>query len=159
VSFDLVVLSATRPLDANAARDAYHRIAAGAVWSDVLEEDPRIAKFAAAFESHWPMTAEVDASPAYVILSISGSAPDEVIPFCESTAMQLGLNLFDPQDETLYARGQPPRKATPLPRPTLICARCGKLIEGMHIESPGLGQPPRLLHMECFAQETRSTPS
>ncbi len=42
-----------------------------------------------------------------------------------------------------------PQKATPRPQPTLICERCGKLIESgtPHAESP------RLLHLECLSQE------
>lgn len=151
MSFDLVVLSSVVPLDANAARDAYHHVASGAPWHDVLKEDPRIAQFAAAFTARWPDTVELEASPAHLILSIPGSAPDELIDFCESTASRLGLNLFDPQDGTLYSPGSSPRKATPLPQKTLICERCGKLIEAgtPHAESP------RLLHLDCLFQELR----
>lgn len=151
VSFDLVVLSGASPLDADAARDAYRHVASGAAWSEVLQEDPRVAQFAAEFMERWPDTVELEVSPAHVILSIPGSAPGGVIDFCESTAQRLGLNLFDPQDGTLYPPGSAPRKATPLPQKTLICERCGKLIEpGMpHAESP------RLLHMECLFQELR----
>lgn len=151
MSFDLVILSAVRHLDADAARDAYHHVASGAPWSEVLEEDPRVAQFAAAFAERWPDTVELEASPAHLILSIPGSAPGEVIDFCESTALTLGLNLFDPQDGTLYSPGTSPRKATPLPQQTLICERCGRLIE------PGIphAESPRLLHMECLFQELR----
>jgi len=69
-------------------------------------------------------------------------APEAAIEFCETTASELGLNLFDPQDETLYAPGREPQKATPRPQPTLICERCGKLIESgtPHAESPRLLQ-------------------
>ena len=149
MSFDLVVLSGARPLDADAARDAYEHVVSGAAWNGVLEEDPRVAEFAAAFAKRWPDTVELEASPAHLILSIPGSAPDEVIDFCESTALRLGLNLFDPQDGTLYSPGSSPRKATPLPKQTLICERCGRLIE------PGIphAQSPRLLHMDCLFQE------
>ena len=151
MSFDLVVLSAVRPLDADAARDAYHHVASGAAWNEVLEEDARVGQFAAALTARWPDTVELEASPAHLILSIPGSAPDAVIDFCETTAVRMGLNLFDPQDETLYSQGLPPRKATPLPRPTLICQRCGKLIgSGPYAESP------RLLHLECLTEELLS---
>ena len=151
MSFDLVILSGVKHLDADAARDAYHHVASGAPWSEVLEEDARVAQFAAAFTARWPDTVELEASPAHLILSIPGSAPDAVIEFCETTAIRMGLNLFDPQDETLYSPGQPPRKAKPLPRPTLICQRCGKLIEGgPYVESP------RLLHLDCLTEELQA---
>jgi hypothetical protein len=149
VSFDLVVLSATRPLDAETARDAYEHVASGADWTEILEEDPRVAQFVTAFSARWPGVAELEQSPAHAILSISGSAPDAVIEFCESTAFRLGLNVFDPQDGTLYSPGRGPRKATAVPQKTLVCERCGKPI--------GVGTPhaesPRLLHMECLFQE------
>lgn len=151
MSFDLVVLSGARPLEPDAARDAYHHVSSGAAWREVLDEDARVAEFAAAFTARWPDTVELEASPAHLILSIPGSAPDAVIDFCETTAMRMGLNLFDPQDGTLYSAGQPPRKATPLPRPMLRCQRCGELIEGgPYVESP------RLLHLECLTEELRS---
>lgn len=151
MSFDLVVLSGARPLDADSARKAYLHVASGRAWNKVLQEDPRVAEFAAAFVARWPDTVELEVSPAHLILSIPGSAPDEVIDFCESTALTLGLNLFDPQDGTLYSPTSSPRKATPLPQQTLICERCGKLIE------PGTphAESPRLLHMECLFQELR----
>jgi hypothetical protein len=149
VSFDLAVLSGAKQLTADEARDAYHQLASGADWSEVLQEDPRIAQFAAALSAQWPYIGEVDVSPAYVFIEISGLAPEAAIEFCETTASELGLNLFDPQDETLYAPRREPQKATPRPQPTLICERCGKLIESgtPHAESP------RLLHMECLSQE------
>lgn len=149
MSFDLVVLSAMRPLDADEARNAYTHLASGEDWSAVLDEDPRIAQFAAAFSARWPDIGESDVSPAHVALSMGWAAPDAVIEFCEATAEELGLNLFDPQDGTLYAPGREPRQATPLPQKTLICERCGKLIE------PGTphAESPRLLHMECLFQE------
>jgi hypothetical protein len=152
VSFDLFVLSGARPLDADAARDAYRHVASGAAWNEVLQEDPRVAQFSAAFMARWPDTVELEASPAHLILSIPGSALDEVLDFCEATAVRMGLNLFDPQDGTLYSPGRPPRKATPVPRQTLICQRCGRLIE------PGRPyvEAPRLLHPECLAAELRA---
>ena len=149
MSFDLGVLSAAEALDADAARNAYHRLASGVAWHEVLKEDPRVAQFATAFTERWPDSVELEASPAHLILSIPGSAPDEIVNFCESTAMRLGLYLFDPQDETLYSRGDRPRKATPLPKKALICEACGKPIAPVepHAESP------RLLHMECLFRE------
>ena len=149
MSFDLVVLSAAGPLSADAARDAYRHVASGGQWSDVLQPDARIAQFVAALSDRWPDFGELDESPAYAMLSISGSVPNEVTEFIESTALRLGLNLFDPQDYTLYSAGQEPRRATPLPQMTLICERCGKLIE------PGTphAESPRLMHMECLFQE------
>jgi hypothetical protein len=149
VSFDLGVLSAAKPLTADEARDAYHHLASGADWSEVLQEDAHIALFVAALSARWPDIGEVESSPAHVFLSISGRAPDEAVEFCETKSSELGLNLFDPQDETLYSPGQEPQKATPLPQATLICQRCGKLIE------PGTphAASPRLLHLECLSLE------
>lgn len=148
MSFDLVVLSAAGPLSADAARDAYLHVVRGADWSDVLQPDKRVGQFVAAVSSRWP-DVELDESPAHVILSVSWSVPDEFIEFCESTASRLGLNLFDPQDFTLYAPNREPQRATRLPEKTLICQRCGKVIE------PGTphAESPRLLHMECLFQE------
>jgi hypothetical protein len=148
VSFDLVVLSGAGPLTPDAARDAYLHVARGGEWSDVLQPDTRVAQFVAAVSARMPEF-ELDESPAHAILSMSWSAPKEFIEFCESTASQLGLNLFDPQDFTLYAPGREPQRATPLPEKTLICERCGKLIE------PGTphAESPRLMHMECLFQD------
>ena len=149
MSFDLAVLSAAKALSADQARDAYSQLASGADWSEVLQVDPRIAQFAAALSAQWPDIGEVDVSPAHVSLGISGFAPEAAIEFCEAAASELGLNFYDPQDETLYAPGQEPQKATPLPQKTLICQRCGKVIE------PGTphAESPRLLHMECLFRE------
>ena len=148
MSFDLVVLSGAGPIGADAARDAYLHVVRGGDWSDVLQPDPRIAQFVAAVSARM-RDFELDESPAHAILSMSWSVPDEIVEFCESTALRLGLNLFDPQDFTLYAPGREPERATPLPEKTLICERCGKVIEpgAPHAESP------RLLHMECLFQE------
>lgn len=142
-------MSGAKALDADTARDAYLHVASGAAWNEVLKEDPRIALFVAAFTERWPDTVELEASPAHLVLSIPGSAPDEIVNFCESTAMRLGNYLFDPQDETLYSRDDQPRKATPVPRQALICEACGKSIEpsAPHAESP------RLLHIECLSRE------
>ncbi len=160
MSFDLVVLSGARPLDANKARDACKRLASGTEWSEVLEEDAHIARFVATLSARWPdldtlPEAELDASPwsgglevspAHVAMTMKWSAPNAVIEFCEATALGLGLNLFDPQDETLYSPGRGPQQATPLPQKTMICEHCGKLIE------PGTphAESPRLLHLECL---------
>jgi len=148
VSFDLAVLSGAGPLTADAARDAYLHVVRGGEWSDVLQPDERVAQFVAAVSARMP-DFELDESPAHAILSMSWSAPDEFIAFCESTASRLGLNLFDPQDFTLYAPGLAPQRATPLPEKTLICEGCGKVIE------PGTphAESPRLLHMECLFQD------
>jgi hypothetical protein len=147
VSFDLVVLSGKRPLDADGARDAYHHVSSGADWKEVLQEDARVAQFVAGLTARWPdAPLEVYESPAHVLLSISGRAPDEVIEYCESMVSKLGLNLFDPQDGTLYSPGQEQRKASPLPQKTLICEHCGRVIE------PGTphGEYPKVMHMECL---------
>jgi hypothetical protein len=76
------------------------------------------------------------------------SAPGAVIDFCVETALQLGLNVFDPQDGTLYSPGEKPRKAKGRPQKTLICEHCGKVIE------PGTpyAESPNLLHMACLMQ-------
>jgi hypothetical protein len=145
VSFDLVVLSAARHLDADQARDAYKHLCTGADWSTVLDADPRIDQFAAALSARWPYIV-VEVSPAHAILTMGFDAPDAVIEYCEATALGLGLNLFDPQDGTLYSPGEEPRQATPLPQKALICEQCGELIE------PGspYAESPRLLHMKCL---------
>jgi hypothetical protein len=163
VSFDLVVLSGTRPLDADEARDAYERLCSGAPWSEVLRADDRIAQFVAALSARWPdldtlAEAELGASPwadgfevspAHVAMTMKWSAPEAVIEFCRVTALGLGLNLLDPQDGTLYSPGREPRQATPLPPKTMVCEHCGKLIE------PGTphAESPRLLHLECLFSE------
>jgi hypothetical protein len=163
MSFDLVVLSGARPLNADEARDAYKRLCSGAQWSEVLVADDRIARFIAALSARWPdidtlPDAELDASPwsggfevspAHVILTMKWSAPDAVIEFCEVTALGLGLNLFDPQDGNLYSPGREPRQADVLPEKTMVCEHCGKLIE------PGTphAESPRLLHLECLFSE------
>jgi hypothetical protein len=160
VSFDLAVLSATRPLTADEARDAYHRLAAGEEWSAVLEPDEHIAQFVSALSARWPdldtlpeshldaspWSNGFDVSPAHVLLNMRWSSPDDVVEFCEVTATKLGLNLFDPQDETLYAAGKGPVKAKPVPQKALVCAVCGRLIE------PGVpyAESPRLMHLECM---------
>jgi len=127
VSFDLAVLSGASQLTADEARDAYEHLANGEDWSSVLQADDRVAQFVAALSARWPdidtlSEAEIgatpwssgfDVSPAHVMLTMSWSAPDEVIEFCEATALGLGLNLFDPQDGTLYSPGKEPRQATP----------------------------------------------
>jgi len=163
VSFDLVVLSGARPLDADAARLAYEHLAEGREWSAVLQKDDRIAQFVAALSARWPdidtlPESEIEASPwsggfevspAHVALTMRYSVDDAVIQFCESTALKLGLNLFDPQDGTLYSPNEEPRQATPRIQKTLICERCGKLIEPStpHVESPNL------MHMECLLRQ------
>jgi len=160
VSFDLAVLSAARPLDAEQARDAYERLASGEEWYAVLPQDDRVAQFVAALSARWPdidtlpedqieaspWSNGFDVSPAHVLLNMRWSSPDEIIQFCEATASALGLNLFDPQDGTLYAPGREPRRATPRPQKTLVCESCGKLIE------PGTphAESPRLMHLECM---------
>jgi len=162
VSFDLAVLSAARPLEADEARDAYERLASGEEWSAVLPQDGRIAQFIASLSARWPdldtlpedqldaspWSGGFEVSPAPILLTMRWSAPDEVIHFCEATASGLGLNLFDPQDGTLYSPGRGPRQATPRPDKTLICEACGKLIEpgAPHAESP------RLMHLECMVK-------
>ena len=163
MSFDLAVLSGTRQLDADQARDAYEHLATGADWSAVLDPDPRIGQFVAALSARWPdidtlPEDQVEASPwsdgfemspAHVLLTMRFEAPNALLEFCESTALGLGLNLFDPQDETLYSPGQEPRMATPRPQKTLICEQCGQLIE------PGTpyAESPRLLHMACLFRQ------
>jgi hypothetical protein len=160
VSFDLAVLSATRPLTADEACNAYQRLLSGEVWSAVLPPDDGIAQFVAALSARWPdidtlpesqldaspWSNGLDVSPAHVLLNMRWSSPDAVIQFCEETAARLGLNLFDPQDGTLYAAGKRPAKAKPLAQTKLICEACGKLIE------PGTpyAESPRLMHMTCF---------
>jgi hypothetical protein len=163
VSFDLAVLSGRRPLDADQAQDAYEQLASGADWAAVLDEDERVGEFVAALSARWPeidtlREDQVDASPwsggfevspAHVLLTMRFDAPGAVIEFCESTALGLGLNVFDPQDGTLYSPGREPRHATPRPQKTLICEACGKVIE------PGTphAESPKLMHLECMFQQ------
>ena len=163
MSFDLAVLSGTRPLDADQAREAYESLGRGVDWSAVLPEDGRILQFVAALSARWPdidtlREAEVESSPwsggfevspAHVALTTRFSAPNAVFEFCTSTALGLGLNVFDPQDGTLYSPGKDPRMATPRPQKTLICEACGKPIEAgtPHAETP------KLIHLECLFQQ------
>jgi hypothetical protein len=162
MSFDLGVLSGAKRLDPDQARDAYERLAQGAKWSSVLSADDRVAKFVAALSARWPdldslPESEVDdspwsggfeVSPAHVLLTTRFSATDDVVEFCLTTALGLGLNVFDPQDATLYSPGKEPRKATPRKQKSLICEHCGKVIE------PGTphAESPRVLHLECLMQ-------
>ena len=163
MSFDLGILSGAQRLDADQARNAYERLCQGARWSSVLAKDDRVAQFVASLSAQWPDVdtlpeSELDASPwsggfevspGHVLLTMRFSAPDAVLDFCLTTALGLGLNVFDPQDGTLYSPNQEPRKARPRPQKTLICERCGKLIE------PGTphAEFPNLLHMECLMQQ------
>ena len=163
MSFDLAVLSGMRPLDADQARDAYERLATGADWAAVLKEDGRIGQFVAALSARWPdidtlpeeqvaaspWSGGFEVSPAHVLVTMRFEAPNAVLEFCESTALGLGLNVFDPQDGTLYSPGQEPRQATPRRQKTLICEACGKLID------PGTphAESPKLMHLECVFQQ------
>jgi hypothetical protein len=162
MSFDLGVLSGARRLDPDQARDAYERLAQGAEWSSVLAADDRVAQFVAALSVRWPAidtlpeselddspwSGGFDVSPAHVLLTMRFSAPDTVIEFCLANALALGLNVYNPQDGTLYAPGEKPRKAKARPHKTLICEHCGKVIE------PGepYAESPNLLHMKCLMQ-------
>jgi hypothetical protein len=162
MSFDLGILSGVRRLDPNQAREAYERLCKGAEWSSVLAADDRVAQFVDALSARWPdidtlPESEIDASPwsggfevspAHVLLTMRFSAPGAVIDFCVETALRLGLNVFDPQDGTLYSPGEKPRKAKGRPQKTLICEHCGKVIE------PGTpyAESPNLLHMACLMQ-------
>ena len=162
MSFDLGILSGTRRLDPDQARDAYGRLARGAKWSSVLAADDRVTQFVASLSARWPdidslPKSEVDASPwsggfeispAHVLLTMRFSASGAVVEFCVATALGLGLNVFDPQDETLYSPGQEPRKSSPRPQKILTCEHCGKIIE------PGTpyAESPNVLHMACLMQ-------
>ena len=160
MSFDLAVLSAARPLTADEARDAYERLARGEEWSAVLPADERVAQFVSALSARWPdidtlpesqldaspWSNGFDVSPAHVVLNMRWSSPDAIIKFCEVTAARLGLNLFDPQDGTLYAAGKRPAKAKARPAKTLICEVCGKPID---TKMP-YAESPRLMHMACL---------
>jgi hypothetical protein len=162
MSFDLGVLSGAKRLDPDQARDAYESLCRGAKWSRVLAADDRVAQFVAALSVRWPdidtlpesevdgspWSVGFDVSPAHVLLSMRWSTPDDVVDFCLATALGLGLNVFDPQDGSLYSPGEKPRKATPRPQKILTCAHCGKRIE------PGTpyAASPRVLHMACLLQ-------
>ena len=134
MTFDLGILSGARRLDPDQAREAYERLCTGTEWSSVLAADDRVAQFVAGLSVRWPDLdslgkSEVDASPwsggfdvspAHVLLTMRFSAPDAVVDFCLATALKLGLNVFDPQDGTLYSPGEKPRKA-PLTRNLPTC--------------------------------------
>jgi hypothetical protein len=162
MSFDLGVLSGVERLDPDQAREAYERLCQGAKWSSVLSADDRVAKFVAALSARWPdldtlPESDVDespwsggfeVSPAHVLLTMRFSAAESVVEFCLATALALGLNVFDPQDGTLYSPGEGPRKASERPLKTLICEHCGKAIE------PGTpyAESPNVLHFACLMQ-------
>jgi hypothetical protein len=163
VSFDLVVLSGAKPLDADGAREAYERLCEGAEWSTVLAEDDRVAQFVAALSAQWPdidalPESEVDSSPwssgfevspAHVVIAMRFSAADAVVEFCSATALSLGLYVFDPQDGTLYSPDHEPRRAKKRAQKNLTCERCGKAID------PGTpyAESPNVLHMACLMQQ------
>jgi len=160
MSFDLAVLSGARRLDPDQARDAYDRLAKGAKWSAVVAKDDRVAQFVAALSARWPdidslPESQVDASPwsggfevspGHVLITMRFTAPDDVLEFCLAKARELGLNVFDPQDGTLYSPDEQPRQATPKPQKAMTCERCGKIIE------PGTpyAESPQVLHMACL---------
>ena len=162
MSFDLGILSGAKRLDPDQAREAYERLGTGSEWPSVLAADDRIAQFVAAVSSRLPDLdsldkSEVDASPwsggfdvspAHVLLTMRFSAPDDVVDFCVATALKLGLNVFDPQDGTLYSPGEKPRKAKARPQKTLICEHCGKIIEA----GTPYAESPNVLHMACLMQ-------
>jgi len=162
MSFDLGILSGATGLDPDQAGEAYERLCKGAEWSSVLAADDRVAAFITALSARWPDLdglgeSEVDASPwsggfdtspAHVLLTMRFSAPDAVVDFCVATALKLGLNVFDPQDGTLYSPGEKPRKAKTRPQKTLICEHCGKIIEA----GAPYAESPNLLHMACLMQ-------
>jgi len=162
MSFDLGILSGARHLDPDQAREAYERLGTGTEWSSVLAADDRIAQFVAAVSSRLPdldsldksdvdaspWSGGFDVSPAHVLLTMRFSAPDAVVDFCVATALKLGLNVFDPQDGTLYSPGEKPRKAKAKPQKTLIVEQCGKIIEA----GTPYAESPNLLHMACLVQ-------
>lgn len=160
MSFDLAVLSGARRLDADQARDAYERLCQGADWADVLGADDQVAQFVAALSARWPdidtlpdseaddspWSGGFEISPAHVLITMRFSAPDAVSEFCLATALGLGLYVFDPQDGTLYSPDQEPRVATPRPRKSLVCERCGEPIDP---DTP-YAEFPNVLHMACL---------
>jgi len=109
MSFDLGILSGTRRLDPDQARDAYGRLARGAKWSSVLAADDRVTQFVASLSARWPdidslPKSEVDASPwsggfeispAHVLLtmrfSASGALTGAALPFAFGAAFAFAL--------------------------------------------------------------------
>jgi hypothetical protein len=162
MTFDLGILSGARRLDPDQAREAYERLCTGTEWSSVLAADDRVAQFVAGLSVRWPdldsleqseveaspWSGGFDVSPAHVLLAMRFSAPDAVVDFCLATAITLGLNVFDPQDGTLYSPGEKPRKAKARPQKTLICEHCGRIIEA----GTPYAESPNLLHMACLMQ-------
>ena len=162
MSFDLGILSGATRLDPDQARQAYERLCKGAEWSSVLAADDRVAQFVAALSARWPdldtfgesgvdaspWSGGFEVSPAHVLLTMRFSAPDAVVEFCVATALRLGLNVFDPQDGTLYSPGERPRKAKARLQKTLICEHCGKIIE----QGTPYAESPNVLHMTCLMQ-------
>src|SRR3989442_15392296 len=105
MSFDLGILSGTRRLDPDQARDAYGRLARGAKGSSVLAADDRVAQFVASLSARWPdidslSKSEVDASPwsggfevspTHVLLTKRFSSFGQAVEFCVVTPLGLGL--------------------------------------------------------------------
>lgn len=126
MSFDLAVFSGVRPLEPDAAAEAYDVLCEGELWSNVLEPDERVADFVRAITARWPQFTDVpndelhlcpwslvlDPSPAHVIIHMVHSMAAEVAPFCVDTALAHGLNVFDPQTAVLHSPGHEPRAAT-----------------------------------------------
>src|SRR5258708_3528595 len=127
VSFDLVVLSGAKALDADGAQEIYGHLCDGEPWDRFLVPDPKIADFVLEITRRWPQVDDIpsdevdrspwsvrfDVSPAHVISAMVWSRADDVAPVYIGIALKHGLNVFDPQEGILHSPGMAPRGSTP----------------------------------------------
>ena len=97
--------------------------------------------------SRWSVA--FDVSPAHVISAILWAHVDEVVPIYLETALNLGLNVYDPQASLLHSAGQKARALAPRAPSVRICAKCGKPIDP---GQPSAETPGRdgVFHLACF---------
>ena len=162
MSFDLAVLSATKPLQPDAARHAYERLAAGDAWDSVLAPDPRIDDFVKDINRRWPQPKEVaedrldslpwaadfEITPASVMTLVRWDRAEEMSGAVIETAKKHGLYIFDPQEGVLYMPSGEHERVTPRPQADRVCALCSRPIgpNDMTIERPGR---EGVFHLEC----------
>jgi hypothetical protein len=163
MSFDLAILSAAKPLDPDAASEAYHRLAKGEAWAGVLAADPRIGDFVKDITGRWPQPDDLpeeqldscpwvssfDITPASVWTGIQWNRAGDVGYAVIETAKRHGLYVFDPQEGLLHSPGRQPQPITPRPREARICAGCGKAIPPGEFTVERSGQPG-LYHIKCL---------
>jgi len=166
VSFDLVVLSGAKALDADRAQEIYEHLCEGEPWDRFLIADPRIADFVHEITRRWPQvddmppdeverspwSVQFDVSLTHVISAMVWSKADEVAPVYVATALKHGLNVFDPQEGILHSPGMASRSSTPRRPAPRICARCRKPIDPSELtaELPGA---EGLYHLGCMLSD------